>query len=136
MTVDARNQIETLLSVSPYHRFLDLKLVALDNDGGELRLLMPYQERLLGDMISRRYHGGAIAGLIDATGALAMMAKVGRDTPSITISIDYLRPAVATDLFAKAKIQKCGKKIGIVAVEVIDIDNRIVAIGRVILSLS
>ena len=71
-----------------------------------------------------------MAALIDVAGDFALIAKLGRAIPTIDLRIDYLRPAIETDLIAKARTLRAGRSIGVVDIELLDNGGRIVAAGR------
>ena len=50
--------------------------------------------------------------------------------PTINLRIDYLRPASATDLRAIARIRRVGRTVGVVDIDVLDDQDRLIAIGR------
>jgi uncharacterized protein (TIGR00369 family) len=50
--------------------------------------------------------------------------------PTINLRIDFLRPASATDLRAVARIRRAGRTVGVVDIDVIDEQDRVIAIGR------
>ncbi len=50
--------------------------------------------------------------------------------PTINFRTDYLRPAIGTDLTVVAQIQKAGRTVGVVDVDVLDDKGRLMAVGR------
>ena len=44
--------------------------------------------------------------------------------------MDYLRPAVNTDLVASARTLRAGRSVGVVDIALHDKDGRLVAVGR------
>jgi len=79
---------------------------------------------------SGQYHGGVIASLIDIAGDYALIAVLGHGVPTINFRVDYLRPATNTDLIAQARVRRAGRTIGVVDIDVIDDDGRLIALGR------
>ena len=71
-----------------------------------------------------------MAALIDIAGDFALIAKLGRGIPTIDLRIDYLRPAVDTDLIARARTLRAGRTVGVVDIEISDKHGRLVAVGR------
>ena len=50
--------------------------------------------------------------------------------PTINIRIDYLRPASDTRLHAQARVRKAGRTVGVVDIDVLDDQGRLIAVGR------
>jgi len=95
----------------------------------ELLKESPFQQ-LFDLSCTRQYHGGAIASLIDIAGDYALWAMLGYGVPTINIRIDYLRPASDTRLRAQARVRRAGRTVGVVDIDVLDDQDRLVAIGR------
>jgi uncharacterized protein (TIGR00369 family) len=73
-------------------------------------------------------HGGAIAALADfaACAAVWTMPRT-RSSATISMTVNYTAPAVKTDLVARARVRRCGKRIASIAVEMIDDEDALVA---------
>ncbi len=124
------DDIIRILAQSPFHRLLGLRLVSTDTDTQTLELEMPFVaavERMPG---RGQYHGGVIASLIDIAGDLALVWALGFGVPTINFRTDYLRPALKTSLRASARIRKIGRTVGVVDIDVLDDQQRLVAVGR------
>jgi uncharacterized protein (TIGR00369 family) len=94
------DELEALLVGSPFQRLLGLRLEAVDVAAQTLVLRSafgPQVERAPG---TGQYHGGVIASLIDIAGDFALIAVLGYGVPTINFRVDYLRPALRTDLLA------------------------------------
>ncbi|WP_284124820.1 PaaI family thioesterase [Parerythrobacter aestuarii] len=68
------------------------------------------------------YHGGAISGLLETAGYAALrlaLEQAGRDArlKPINITVQFLAPAKAAPLFAKARITKLGRRNANIEVE-------------------
>ncbi|MGH8240249.1 MAG: PaaI family thioesterase, partial [Steroidobacteraceae bacterium] len=46
-----------------------------------------------------------IASLVDIAGDFALIAVLGHGVPTINFRVDYLRPAVGTDLIERAQVR-------------------------------
>jgi uncharacterized protein (TIGR00369 family) len=129
-TVLTREALEALLRGSHFHEILGLRLEALDAAAQTLVLRAaygPHVERAAG---TGQYHGGVIASLIDIAGDFALVAVLGYGVPTINLRVDYLRPAMRTDLFAHARVRRAGRTIGVVDIDVLDQGGRLIALGR------
>ena len=121
-------EVSEMLDSSPLHRLLGLRLSDTADDG--LELTMPFNaemERIPG---SGQYHGGTIASLIDIAGDFALIRALGFGVPTINFRTDYLRPAFNTELRAQARIRRVGRSVGVVDIDVLDDQDRLVAVGR------
>jgi uncharacterized protein (TIGR00369 family) len=123
-------QLASLLAQSPFHEVLGLRLESLEPDSGTVEIRCGFGETLQRSPGSGQYHGGVIASLIDIAGDFALIAVLGYGVPTINFRVDYLRPARAGDLIARAVIRKSGRTIGVVDVDVFDAESRLVAVGR------
>jgi len=97
---------------------------------------LPYKETLgIG-----RIHGGAISALVDtvATAAFWSHPDIAADSRGATVgfSINFLRLAVATDLFATAEVRRRGGTICVGDVSVTTADGAEVAAAMVTYKLS
>lgn len=124
------SELQEHLRSPPFHQLFDLSCVRLDREAGELELLMRYTPSVERSPGTRQYHGGPIASLIDIAGDYVLWAVLGYGVPTINLRIDYLRPASATDLKAVARIRRVGRTVGVVDIDVIDGEDRVIAIGR------
>ncbi len=113
-----------------FHGFLRMELIDHDAKAGAVTIKVPWQPGYERGAGTRQWHGGPIAALIDIAGDFALIARLGRAIPTINLRIDYLRPAIATDLVAKARTLRAGKSVGVVDIEVSDDAGRVVAVGR------
>lgn len=76
-------------------------------------------------------HGGAVAALADASIAAAIRshANAGLSHATIELSVRYLAPA-RSDLTARSRAIKVGRKIAVGEVEIRGADGELVAIGQ------
>jgi uncharacterized protein (TIGR00369 family) len=123
-------QLQSYLDASPFHKLFPMQLVDADREHQQIRIRLgftPAVERAEG---SGQYHGGVIASLIDIAGDFALVYLLNRAVPTINIRIDYLRAAVGTDLVAVATVRRVGRTVGVVDIDVVDGQMRLVAVGR------
>ena len=123
-------ELQQHLQSSPFHQLFDLTCVRVDHKAGELELRMRYTPSVERSPGTRQYHGGPIASLIDIAGDYALWAVLGYGVPTINLRIDYLRPASGTDLRAIARIRRVGRTVGVVDIDVLDDQDRVIALGR------
>lgn len=124
-----------LLGRIPFVTFLGLQF---DRRGDELTAVMPYDEKLIGNAVLPALHGGATAGFMETaaivelswaqmwdsleTGAPQDEAFVGFPK-TIDFSVDYLRSGLPRDAYARARVNRSGRRYASVHVEAWQ-DNR------------
>jgi len=128
--VSEESTLTELLKESPFQQLFDLSCTRLERTAGEVEIVMGYTASVERSPGTRQYHGGAIASLIDIAGDYALWAMLGYGVPTINIRIDYLRPASDTRLRAQARVRKAGKTVGVVDIDVLDDQGRLIAVGR------
>ena len=96
----------------PFHKFLGVKVDRIEEE--TVRLHLPFKEELIGHAESAMIHGGVISTLADICAGFAVWTQCEPTdfVATITLSIDYLRPAAACDLYAEAHVRMLGNKIG------------------------
>jgi uncharacterized protein (TIGR00369 family) len=122
--------VQQWLDTSPFIRFMDLRLQAVDTATGTVTMRMPMRpefERMAG---TGQFHGGPIASLIDTVGDFGVSVLLGGGVPTINFRVDYLRPATGAFLEATATVRRLGRTVGVVDIDVTDAAGRLCAIGR------
>jgi uncharacterized protein (TIGR00369 family) len=84
---------ERVATTSPLGRDLGFKLVKLEKARGVVSV--EYQEKLIGNPVTRVVHGGVITALLDHASAVAVVAALETPTSIATLDmrIDYMRAA-------------------------------------------
>jgi len=131
--------LERLVSAVPYIRFLGIRF---DRRGDELTATLPWRDGLTGNPLLPALHGGVTAGFLEAaaivelTWALqweAMETAVASGEPvpdqplrlpkTIDFATDYLRSGLPRDAYARARVNRSGRRYASVQVEAWQ-DNR------------
>lgn len=99
------------LDMLPYAHFLKLRA---DVDADEVRLVMPFDDRLIG--APGRLHGGATAGLLELAGVVRLLVALDADEAPpqlkpVTVTVDYLREGAARPTHAAATLTRLGRRI-------------------------
>ena len=131
-----RNPAHDLIERAPFAAMLGLRIESAHE--GEAVVRLPFSPKLLnGGGPNVPIHGGAIASLIDVA-ACAAIWSLPETTRSATISItvNYTGPGIATDLVAQAHVRRSGKKVASVTVEVRDAQGALVADALVTYKIS
>jgi len=113
---DVHANLAAALARIPYVGFLGVRP---DMTDGELTLILPYKEHLIGNPLLPALHGGAVGALMEFTalGQLAIAAKTDKFPKTIDIYVDYLRTGRPADTYARARMVKIGRRIANVDVE-------------------
>lgn len=105
-----------LLAAIPYARFLGL---AATLDAGELITTMRYADHLIGNPALPAIHGGALGALLESAAVFSLLwtAETALLPKTITITVDYLRPARPVDTTARGIVTRIGRRVASVRVE-------------------
>jgi uncharacterized protein (TIGR00369 family) len=122
--------IQASIDSSPFNAFCGLRVESIDLEALQLTITMPQRPEMERLADSGQWHGGPLACLVDTAGCYACMMALGHGVPTINFRIDYLRPAINTKLRAVARVRKAGRSVTLADVDVLDGNDRLVAIGR------
>jgi uncharacterized protein (TIGR00369 family) len=125
-----REALQVMLDAAPYHQVVRMVVEEVDAEGGRFVLRLPFHRALQRVPDAPQVHGGPIASVIDTAGTFAVVATVGHGVPTINLRIDYLRPAIDTDLVATATVRRVGRTVAVCDVDLTDDQGRLVAVGR------
>ena len=131
MDVDADltpEQIEEVLTRAPYHKWLGLKVIAVEDDGIELKAT--WREEWVANIERGYTHGGILAALIDFGADWAMVRKLGRGVPTIDMRVDYHAAALPGDLIVKGKAVRTGNRVSTSEARIFDTQGKLLASGR------
>ncbi len=129
-----------LVDAVPYARHLG---VTFERRGDELTAILNYSDRLIGNPILPALHGGAIGAFLEISahvelswGMVWQMMEDGGDgaaaieagqypgmPKTIDFTVDYLRSGLPRDAYARAQVNRAGRRYASVRVEAWQ-DNR------------
>jgi acyl-coenzyme A thioesterase PaaI-like protein len=133
--------LESLVSNVPYVTFLG---VEFDRKGDELIAILPFSPKLIGNPALPAIHGGVTASFLEITAIFGLSwvsiwnsIENHEDVNSkseinlsqkqipktIDFTVDYLRPGLPRDAYAKAEVKRAGRRYASVQVEAWQ-DNR------------
>lgn len=132
--------LKALVASVPYISFLGIEF---DRRGDELTAIMPFKDDLIGNPMLPALHGGATAAFLEMTsiiglswatlwediesGRLEAESLVDGKMPSlpktIDFTVDYLRSGLPRDAYARARVNRSGRRYASVHVEAWQ-DNR------------
>ncbi len=126
-------RISKVIDAMPFTKHLAMEFV----EGGEgfARIRMRYQDE--NSTAGKALHGGALASLIDTTGAMAAWTTAQIATPkyfgsTVGVNVNYLSGAIGEDVFAEGRILKRGKEIIYADVRVTNEADKLLAQGTVV----
>ncbi len=127
------DRMAKVIAAMPFTKHLAMEFV----EGGEgfARVRMRYQDE--NSTVGRALHGGAVASLIDTTGAMAAWTTAQIATPryfgsTVGVNVNYLSGAIGEDVFAEGRILKRGKEIIYTDVRVTNEAGKLLAQGTVV----
>jgi acyl-coenzyme A thioesterase PaaI-like protein len=126
--------LKALVSGVPYISFLGIQF---DRRGDELTAILPFRDDLIGNPMLPALHGGVTAAFLEVTAIIVLswsllwddMEKPSVTGPSINpenlprlpktidFTIDYLRTGLPRDAYARARINRSGRRYASVQVE-------------------
>lgn len=128
--------LKALADRIPYIGFLGVRF---DRRGDELTAVLPYADQLIGNPAIPALHGGAIAAFLEITAIIELTwttmwpeVEAGQAdlTPSgfmlpktIDFTVDFLRSGLPRDAYARARVNRSGRRYASVHVEAWQ-DNR------------
>ena len=132
--------LKALVDSVPYIRFLGIEF---ERRGDELTAVLPYDEKLIGNPLLPALHGGATAAFLEVTAIIGLSWSmlwediesgvfdaeelVGGQMPrlpkTVGFTVDYLRSGLPRDSYARAKVNRSGRRYASVHVEAWQ-DNR------------
>ena len=121
-------RVQALVTRAPYHQWLGLKVVALSDDGIELKAT--WREEWVVNPDRRYTHGGVLATLVDIAADWAMVTRTGRGVPTIDMRVDYHAAAMPGDLIARGRIVKWGNTFSVAEAQLFDEAGKLLASGR------
>ncbi|MEM7440414.1 MAG: PaaI family thioesterase [Pseudomonadota bacterium] len=132
--------LNALVGSIPYIQFLD---VSFDRRGDELTATLRFDEKLIGNPILPALHGGVTASFLEITAIVELAWQRAWDAmeagtltaediaaqgvlqmpKTINFTVDYLRPGRPRDCYARARVNRSGRRYASVHVEAWQ-DNR------------
>ena len=126
--------LKNLVAGVPYIQFLG---ITFDRRGDELTAVLPFQEMLIGNPMLPALHGGAtaafmeVAAIIELNWAMTWEQMENGAEPlikpafpkTIDFTVDYLRSGLPRDAYARARVNRSGRRYASVHVEAWQ-DNR------------
>ncbi len=127
--------LNSLVHGVPYISFLG---VTFDRRGDELTAVLPFDEKLIGNQMLPAIHGGVTAAFLEITAVIGLSWQMlwndiengevdemalPRMPKTIDFTVDYLRSGLPRDAYARARVNRSGRRYASVHVEAWQ-DNR------------
>ncbi|MCB1395214.1 MAG: PaaI family thioesterase [Rhodobacter sp.] len=132
--------LRVLIGGIPYVQFLGIRF---DRRGDELTAVLPFDEKLIGNPFLPALHGGVTAAFLEVTAMIELSwsilweqmeqgtldpraldeAHMPRLPKTIDLTVDYLRSGLPRDAYARARVNRSGRRYASVHVEAWQ-DNR------------
>lgn len=125
--------LSRLVASVPYIGFLGARF---DRRGDELTAHLPFHPSLIGNPQLPALHGGATAAFLEVTAIIELAwtslwedieaGRLSEDIPlpkTVTFTVDYLRSGLPRDAYARARVNRSGRRFASVHVEAWQ-DNR------------
>lgn len=109
--------LDELIAAVPYYRYLGLRA---DQHG----LVLPADERHIGDHSRSLLHGGILSAFVEAAGSLYLRADGAEDAVAVSVTSDYLRPATVVDTSAVIAEIRRGRRFAHLRVDAVQGDER------------
>jgi len=123
-------QIQQIFNASPFIASLNMTVRAIDHAEQTLTAHVPFQPGFERGAQTGQWHGGPLAAIIDTVGDFAVGMLLGRGLPTINFRVDYLRPAIDTDIVAVARVRRNGRSVGVADVDLFNDKGVLLAVGR------
>ena len=121
-------EVQQLIARAPFHQWLGLKVLALHDDGIEVKAT--WREEWVVNPDRGYTHGGVLAALIDLGADWAMVKKTGRGVPTIDLRVDYHGAAMPGDLTVRGKVVRMGSQFSTAEAHIYDASGKLLASGR------
>lgn len=126
--------LSALFAGVPYIRWLGIRF---DRRGDELTAILPFDGKLIGNPMLPALHGGVTAAFLEVAAIVELTwsaiwedMEAGRIAPdparpetlphlpkTIDFTVDYLRPGLPRDAYARARVVRSGRRYASVQVE-------------------
>lgn len=126
----------------PYNQFLGFEVDK--SDLSKAKILLPWQDNLMGNPFHKILHGGVTSAILDTVGGLQAMLFAAQEMPQMTRSdfgkrvanigtidlrVDYLRPGKGERFIATADIIRKGNKVAVCRMELHNESGTHIAFG-------
>jgi uncharacterized protein (TIGR00369 family) len=107
--------IAAINNLIPYARSVGLEVIVDD----DVLTVLRFHDDNIGNYIIRAIHGGVVGALLEHAAIVHLLAETeAAVVPKIVnLSVDYLRPCMAADTFARGRVIRQGRRVANVRAE-------------------
>jgi uncharacterized protein (TIGR00369 family) len=108
--------IAAINNLIPYASSVGLEVIVDDDD---VLTVLRFHDDNIGNYIIRAIHGGVVGALLEHAAIVHLLAETeAAVVPKIVnLSVDYLRPCMAADTFARGRVIRQGRRVANVRAE-------------------
>jgi len=109
--------MQALVEHIPYAQFMGIKV---DRKGNEITMVLPFDEKLIGNPNLPAIHGGAIGSFLEITSLIQLLysTQCERIPKTVDIGIDYLRSGKPVETYGRAVVTRQGRRVANVRAEI------------------
>ena len=123
-------RLQAMTDRSTFHQLFQPSVLKADAEALKLSVKGHMRSTLERQPGTGQWHGGAASPLADTLGCYALALLWGGTLPKVNLRTDYSRLGVETDLVVQAVVRRARSTIGVVYLDVLDSETRLVAAGR------
>lgn len=111
----ASGDFSAVIDAIPYFGFLGIRVAV---EGDSLKVILPAQNKHIGNPILPALHGGVVGALLEASAVLQLLSH---DTvhvaKTVNVTVDFLRSAKVVETYARATVIRRGRRVANVRME-------------------
>jgi uncharacterized protein (TIGR00369 family) len=126
----------------PFNALLGFQVDAISFDS--VRIRFDFREELVGNILRRSLHGGAVSAVLDLAGGVLAFLSAARSAEggsiqerlltlanvgTIDMRIDYVRPGTGRHFLASATLIRSGNKVAVTRMELRNDEDSLIAVG-------
>jgi uncharacterized protein (TIGR00369 family) len=150
MAVDTRYDEEALFAAVrelfneriPFNTLLGFRVESISFDS--VRVRFDFREELVGNILRRSLHGGAVSAGLDLAGGILAFLSAARtaaggsiqekletlaNVGTIDMRVDYVRPGTGRHFLASASLIRSGNKVAVTRMELRNDEDSLIAVG-------
>ena len=133
----------------PFNQFVGMKV---DHYGEQpLKLRVDIRQELVGNFARNMLHGGVTLSVLDAVGGMQVFREIIKrfdDQPddlikdvltkvsTVSLNTQFLRPGIGLSFYATAQVRRLGSKVAFVDMQMMNNEDRLIATGTGVYSVS
>jgi uncharacterized protein (TIGR00369 family) len=126
----------------PFNMLLGFQVDSISFES--VRVRFDFREELVGNILRRSLHGGAVSAVLDLAGGILAFLSAARtaegssiqerlqtlaNVGTIDMRIDYVRPGTGRHFLASASLIRSGNKVAVARMELRNEEDSLIAVG-------